>query len=687
MPQALAFVFPVFKFGGALSLFTAAGGLTLGGSLVSIAGGLALNAVASKLFAPDIPSIGPESIKVNAVGTTQPRLKHYGRVRMGYAYVLTLAKEGKLYRIIVHGQGQFAEIEGFYLDKGLVALAADGFVQNGQYTTDELVGIIGDANSGTRRRSYVRLLSRSGLVPSTHYPEISAAFPEWSEDHRLDGLATSLLIAEAPALDKFNAMFPNREPVLEVVAKTSLVEDPRTGIRAYSDNLALCALDWEQSPDGGGLAGLVDVPSYARAADVCDQGVPVVGGGVEPRYRFAGTYDLNEEPLNVRKRFLGACAGENYVTPEGKLGLRVGEWYEPRFTIRTKHVLSYALEVGSDAVRSYNVSAFEYVDPKLNFTQIAGDPWRDEERISAQGEITSQPFISAPSHRQCRAVTKIMMERDNPRSELVLKCKPSALPGLYEPVVAVDVPEYGLKGIYRVKKRPVDPRTLTITYHLSEIQRSSFTQTLAEQGTAPSYRHISGSEGIPVPTGFNAAPMAVQIDNVSFAAGIGVAWNAPPYESLSPKLEYRLAGNGEWQNVSLSSGATTALLPGLSEGQGYDVRLAWITAGEAVGAFVSEEMVVAGAQNTAPAVPAGLSVADLGGGTAEVSFTASVSAGLWKSEILRNEVLVGEVITEAGAQVTLNDDAGAGDHSWTVRAANVAAERSPESTPVNLTLI
>lgn len=656
MPQALAFFLPAtFGAGGSLALFSATGALTVGGQIVGLVGGLALNAVTASLFAPDAPSVGPDSIKVNTASDTAVRVKHYGRVRVGYAIIFTRALNGQLSRVIVHGHGPSDQIEAYYLDKGLVALDVDGYVTDAQYL------------DGSTKK--VRILSRLGEVPNAHYPELTAEFVEWTEDHRLDGMTHSLLQASLPPLSKFNAMYPNREPSLEVVLRGSPVLDPRTGLTAYTDNLALCALDYELSQDGGGIGDNVDVASYIAAADASDEQVPLKEGGTEARYRFAGTYDLNEEPRAVRQRFLRACAGENYITPEGKLALRVGEWQEPTFTITHAMVKNLSWEFGSDAIESYNIAAFEYVDPDINFTKVPGDQWRDDERIASQGENLTAPFISAPSHRQCRAVSKILMERENPISEMVIQCKPMGIIGFYEAVARVTLPGYGIDGVYRIKRRSCDPVTLQVTYELAELRRTAFSLSLEEQGTKPTFQALSDSGGVPTPDEFNAAKMTV-----NGGAGIGAAWNEAPYSSLTAELQYKASADTAWITASVGEGANTALIGGLEDGTLYDVRLAWKTPGEATGEYAQEDAVFAGTVAGTPSAPTGLAVVDQTAGEADVTVTASASDGIWKTEVYRDGVLIFTKTTETAEVVNFTDNPGAGSFTWTARSVNVKGE-------------
>lgn len=679
MPQVIPLFLPAFA--GAtgaitvagIAITTAAGTLTLAGVALNVAGSLAFSALTSKLFAPDPPSISPPSLLVNTAQDTAPRVMHYGLIKVGYSIPLWHVKNGTLSRIIVHGHGEFAEYVNYFLDKLPVTLDAQGWVQEDQY---KYLG-----------KSKVRIISRAGVVPSLHYPELVDQIAEWTLNHRLDGLAQSLLMASLPPQAAINAMYPTREPKLEVVAKTSKVLDPRTGLVKYSDNLALCALDYELSPDGGNLAGRVDLDSYVIAADRCDLSMPLADGGAEPQYRFAGSIDLNEEPADVRIRFAGASAGEHFIGPSGHLGFRVGGWVEPTFTLTEDMLISYDQDFDPDPVESYNTAAFEYVDPDLNFTVVQGDPWVDAERVAREGENTSTPFISAPSHRQCRHVTKEMMGRDNPKNELNVVCKPKALPGLYEKAIRVDLPSYGVSGIYRVRDRDVPPNLSSITFKLSLVEQGDTDLGLSEQGVAPTYETLEGSEILQAPKGFNAAPLEVEVTASTIASGFGAAWAAPDRDDLTALLEYSESGIGNWIKIPVASGVNTGASGALPDLKSYDVRCAWVTAGERVGPYAVETGVQAQAIPPMPVVPTGLSILDLGGGVAQVSVTASATLSNWKTQILRDGVLITEVSSEPGVEIAVIDESGVGSFSWEARAVGVSGAQSAAMVgPVGATI-
>lgn len=681
MAQAIGFLF----FGSAsglsiagIALTTATGALTFAGQLFNIAGSLLL----SSAFKPDRPKPPmPEDVQLNIRQAVGPRIRHYGRVRVGGTVVFFRAKAGKFYRVVVHGHGEIDGIEAVFLNKGAVTLDGAGFVTEAQYT------------SGARKR--VQVLTRLGSVPETHYAEITAIWPEWDAAHRLDGLWTSLTIAEQVPPNDYRRVYPNNEPGIEIVARTTRLRDPRTGGVAYSENAALAIADLIESPDGFNRAGYVDDTMLAEAADDADGLVPLAAGGTEPRWRLCGSYALNERPGDVLRRMLDACGGDVRLLPNGRIGIEMAKARTASVTLTSADVLEIAAgDDGPDQLDRYNTLPFTFVDPALAFQQTEGDPWHDAARADADGEEMRGGLADlnfAPSHRQARHAARIMLGRANPRQRLTIRCRPRAMLALYESVVQVTIPEAAVDGLYRVEGYALGLRDGAVTLRLSSVDQSDFTWATADEGQAQVLPDPDVSLGIPAPANFAAGPQGVQTSGSSFTAGIAAAWDAPTSDALTAVFEYTTAGGSAWTIVPVSPGTNAVAVGGLADGALYDTRVKFVAADGAASPYATDGGVQALASTAAPAAPTGLGVTDLTGGVARVAFTASASANLWKTEIYRDDgggaVLVATIYTDPSEAVTVDDASGAGTFDWTARSINVSGvANAADAGPVTQTI-
>lgn len=672
---------------GTLSIFgvgltTAAGGLTLAGSLVNLGGSFLLSAASQKLFGPRAPDpVRPENLKINSKVSAAARVRHYGVVKVGGNAVFHRAKDGVSYRIVVHGHGEISQVLGYFLNDEPVEIDAARNVTTEQYVLN-----------GAPK---VRILSRAGLVPSAHFSELGAVWSAWSAEHRLDGLWCSLLICESVAADKYRAMYPNNEPEISALAQTTRCFDPRTNATAFTENAALCIGDFFASPDGFGRPDLVDVADLVKAANDAGALVALAQGSTEMRYRIGGSYLLNEKPQAVLARMLTACGGRVWLKPSGKVGLTVGVWQDPEFTLRFSDVLEVRdISPGPDMLDRFNVLPARFNSHDLGHIEVDAEAWRDEVRIAADGEeLVGEELglIMVPSHRQARQVMEIATERANPTLSVTVIFKQRAVPAIYEQKpITLDIPELGLVGSFEVKSYSLgmDKGLLqSVTLDLAAISASAFSQNLADQGAVQELPEPDTSNGVPLPQNVTAAAAGVAVTQTSFVAGVAVGWQAPVSAALTPVVRITESGLDAWRDVPVGAGSTNIVISGLVDGSAYDVSVAFATPGGVIGEDVVVSNVVAAAVTAAPAPPTGLTVVDSGGGVALVSFVASVSVGLWKTEIYRDSVLVGLVYSGPSASITFADSSGAGSFDWTARSISVSGGPSTtDAGPVSETI-
>src|SRR5690606_26025734 len=98
-------------------------------------------------------------------------------------------------------------------------------------------------------------------------------------------------------------------PNISAIVKGRKVYDPRLDDYEWSDNAALCVLDYLLSDFGlGASAEEIDMNSFIAAANVCDETVATLDA-TEKRYTCNGVVDLNDSARDVLESMLGSCAG------------------------------------------------------------------------------------------------------------------------------------------------------------------------------------------------------------------------------------------------------------------------------------------------------------------------------------------------------------------------------------------
>ncbi|WP_420415931.1 hypothetical protein [Marinovum algicola] len=687
MPQALAFVAPaVFGVGGAAALVTAAGGLTLAGSLVSI--GLSLGA--SLLLRQTPEEVKPENLRINTKASTAGRIAHVGQVRVGCNIVFHRASSGFSYRVCVHGHGEISEVLAYYMDGDETPLDGSGYVATTHpyYVVD---------NRGVGLTGVTQVLSRTGADPSTHYSEVTTLWPEWTEDHRLDGQWTSLIICRAVSASKQQSVYPRGEPSLEAMAKTAEVFDPRDDSTGYSDNLALIINHYVSHADGLNRSGALDVDDLKAAADVCDISTALAGGGSEPLFRGSGSYSLNEKPQSVLARMMAAGSASIRLKPSGKFGLRMGRWQEPTVTIGFDDIVEVQdVDGGPDILDRFNMLPARFVSRDLGCVEVDADPWIDQDRIDADGEVLvgdALDVLMSPSHRQTRAVMKLETERRNPLLTTTIVVKPGAgVQAVYEHNVTLDLDVFGLSGSYEITGHRIAfdrGNIANVILRLRMVRSSAFSLATDEQGIVQELPSDTTQPVTGAPDNVTATGGGLRIAEDTYAAGILVEWDDPENAALTPVVTYRPvdAPLGGWQTVTMEPDDTLAHIGPLIDGQDYDIEVYFQRPGGNAGPASAVDDVTALADADPPSAATSLAVMDQTGGVAAVTFTTSASATLWKTEVLRDSVVIWTDYPRPGEAIALDDSCGAGTFDWEVRSYNVSGNANTANAgPVTETI-
>jgi hypothetical protein len=278
----------------------------LGAFALQLGTSLLLSAVAARLAPKPKLTDRTTSIRV-PVGA---REMVYGTVRKGGTIVFlhtTGSKKEFLHIVIVLAAHRVQQIGAVYFD-GVMAVNASGTPQ----------GRWGGIGLSTRISQIEKAL---GTQTGNPFPQLAAAAPtKWTSAHRLLGCA-----AISMRLHYNQDAFPNGIPNIsvDVVGKNNIL-DPRTGLRGYTNNAALCLADYMSDAAYGvgatiGAETGVDSLSLIEAANICDEAVPLAGGGTEPRYTANGILSLSVPPREAIESMLTAMAGH--------VAYRGSQWY------------------------------------------------------------------------------------------------------------------------------------------------------------------------------------------------------------------------------------------------------------------------------------------------------------------------------------------------------------------------
>tara|TARA_R100000951_G_scaffold116730_1_gene130195 strand:- start:1249 stop:3303 length:2055 start_codon:yes stop_codon:yes gene_type:complete len=662
-----------------VTLTTVAGTLTLAGQVVNLVALTALSKLTAK-GGPVAPS--PDDLQVNSKVSTGDRFIHVGTVKVGGNHVFHRAYYGSSYRLIVLGES-VTSIERVDLDREIVTLDGSGLV------TDSFL-----LNEDSR----VRVLTRLGAIPETHYSEITALWPEWTVNHRMDGLCTGLVISDSVAAQDQQSTFPNGEPELQMVLKGQAFVDPRTDSTAWTDNAALVINGFAGHPAGLNDAAFFDPADIMAEADASAVLVDVVGGGAENRWRLNGSFSRSQRPQDVLKEMMVSCGARMRLKGNGYMGLRLPRDVVPTVTLTDAHIIRVVdHEPGPDLLDRYNEATATFTDPDLNYTSTTSNPLVNDDLVERYGgavraDTANLPY--APSNRQAMDALSAAMARDNPVHEPTILFRLDAFEASNKFEITMDAPLFGYQGKYE----PVASEyvieggfLIAVQMRLRKISETAYAPTpVARQGEKQEFPTNSQSDsGVPLPTGFAASGSGIETASGSFVAGIAAAWDASPSDSLTPVLLYKGVSVAPdlFTGQSLASDATTSQFIGLVDGSLYDLELYYVSADGTKGSSVTISNVTAVASITPPNPPTSLSVSDLGGGSASVQVVASDSSSNRETILYRDAVEVYRVVTSPSAAITFVDVSGAGTFDWTARASNVSGVASAtDAGPITQTI-
>lgn len=381
---------------GAISGVLAAGGI--GAALVRLGGTLLLSFAAQALMPK--PKMALQARSVTVREPVVPRDLVYGRARKGG--VITFlhasgAKDQYLHLVIVLAAHRVKSIGAIWFD-GEMAVSAGGLVQG-------------------RWAGRVTVETRLGAGDQPAFTGLMADVPDkWTADHRLAGCAALCLRLTWDA-DTFPGGIPNI--TVDIEGKDDIL-DPRTGIRGYSENPALCLADYLSHAAYGigaaiGAGDGIHAESLIEAANICDEEVPLAPGGSEPRYSCNGVLSLAEGPKTLIEGLLSAMAGRVAVQG-GSWRIHAGAWRPPEVTLTADDVRAGGLVLATRISQSANFNAVrgQFVSPENDwqpddFPAYASEVYLAEDGGERRWRDLSLPFTISASMAQ--RLAKIELER------------------------------------------------------------------------------------------------------------------------------------------------------------------------------------------------------------------------------------------------------------------------------------
>jgi len=636
-------------------------------AVVSIAISVALSFI-GQLLAPKPPTLKPSDGQANLRQAIGPRVRIYGYAKHGGQMFFFKSKDGNLWVASAIHHEEIEEVVRYYISNAPMTQDGDGFVTTAPYVLDG--------------NSLIKITEHLGTADQTADSRLTTAFSsEWTSAHRLRGLAYFVAnMKDTPASD-FNRIYPRGRPeIVPLIKGANQLIDPRGGAVGWSDNAGVVIYDFLLTPSGFNLSPSdLFTASFQAFADLCDEDVPLDGGGTEKRWRLWLKYSLEDEPKATLALLLAGCAAELYLTTGGKIGIRGGEYKHPTVTLADAHILEADFRRGANALAKYNTLRFEYTDPVI-YKEIEGDPWVDADLLAAVNGVElaeSAIFLAAPSHSQGRRLAKIKSAADNPEWFGEVKTTLAGLDAWESGAVNLTIAELNISGPFAVKKIVFLDDGATVSLSVQSQSAAAYVWTTAEEGEAPNTTAIAAAAaGVGVPTGLAANPIVRTLTSGSDGLFFEVTWGAPSRTSLSHEIEFKRCDETAWQRLEVNAGVSLVQTPVVDENTDYDFRVRAV--GPAGTASEWASTVSANSGQTGAAAPGVASGGSVVGsvGKISVSWTQPTSSTVTGADIRRytsntfaSSIKIGTKSGGPSASLTYEDTA-AGDgvifHYWAV---------------------
>jgi hypothetical protein len=396
-----------------------------GGQLIGI-GLIVAGAITTGLASNPKPDTQSSSVKQ----ARPPRVSAYGTSKLAMAYVLyETGTNGHAVDVGAIHDGKMDGVVQLYLNDDKVTVS-------GAYVQTGADGRYGNDN--------IRLMYTDGSAPGSWFNQVGAIVPDWTSNHRGDGVVMLAMIAKNVKTENFTKFYPNGAPQASMVARWqrcpnlnasnpldesgwTWTENPIRQLAHYM-LVRECPQPTMPATDGSYASTLAALRlayynakiaptlSYWRAAqNVCDEAVPLKSGGTEARYRSCVAHSHTDTHKQVRGSILATCDGWMAPRADGAFVVFAGKVYEPTVTIGPEHITSFEWNgVGVDDDKAINEFVCSYVSDQHDYATVETDAWTDEDDISERGQLLSTTLdLPVPSHGQIRRLAKREMSRRN----------------------------------------------------------------------------------------------------------------------------------------------------------------------------------------------------------------------------------------------------------------------------------
>ncbi len=404
----------------------------------------------------------PQSQKQSYDLEDGPRIIVLGKARVGGVFALRASTGFDTYRLLAQCQGRVDGFEEYYVKDRDVTVDFDGAVSSPPY-----------ARAGV---NYLYIFSQPGTSDQVAYSQLTSAFPsDWTSNHRLKGIATTLAKYTSPGVNDsdFLKVWPEGYPQIDCLIRGQRLYDPRLDSTTasgsgsqrtnddttwtWTDNGVLGVLWFCTATEENGGFGLsfdkFDLDDIALEAAKADVAVDSKAGvGAEVRSKISGSYTTDVPRSDILAEMLLSTGCQIVRLQNGKMSIRLDEDNAAATVNVARENIIDCVYGGDEIVTDANQLNLFFLSPnrgwKLAEIQIQDKSWaRDADSITATGKRTETlklKFCPQPGQAQ-RIARRVFNERRSMRGEIITNLAGLTTMGHINGTVEMDILEEGYK--------------------------------------------------------------------------------------------------------------------------------------------------------------------------------------------------------------------------------------------------
>ena len=526
----------------------------------------------------------------------------YGQRKLGVTrvYVETSGTDNQyLYVAATLCEGEIESIEEIYIDDRLVTF--DGSLTHG--TTREVDSsdtvYYKDSTSHIQVQAF---LGKDDQVASS----ILTSQTNWTSNHRLRGVAY-LAFRFKWNQDIFGAI-----PNIKAVVKGKKVYDPRTTTTAYSNNSALCLLDYlRNSRYGKGLpndAFEANFQSFQDAADECEtQVTPYSGGSDINLFETNGVLDTSQKVIDNVKKLLNPMRAF-FTYTEGVYKLKIEGTGTAVKTINSDNVVGGAKLLGERKNNKYNRIIATFVNPDKNYQEdtISYPPNDDSGLPTADQHATmladdgvllegNYSFPNVTSVYQAQGLAEVILRRSRNQLQVQVRVTSEFLDVAVGDIVQIYYPTGGFNNKpFRVLGMTIN-EDLTVDLQLFEHQDNFYSWTEKTQAPTIADTNLPNPLSVQPPASVTLDDQLIQYNDGTVIVAMDITIGASPDNFVDYyQVEYKLSTDSDYKIHAQGTGLNQRVLNVIDQ-ETYDVRVKAINTLGVSSTYVTAQRTIVGA--------------------------------------------------------------------------------------------